>query len=54
MVASVVIRMGRSRIRAAPTTASTMVMPRARRWFAYSTIRIAFLVTSPISMMSPI
>ena len=54
MVASVVIRIGRSRMLAAPATASSSGIPRARRWFAYSTIRIAFLVTSPISMMSPI
>ena len=31
-----------------------LASPRARSWFAYSTIRIAFFVTSPISMMSPI
>jgi hypothetical protein len=54
MVASVVMRIGRRRMRAAPTTASTSSMPRARRWFANSTTRIAFLVTSPISMMRPI
>ncbi len=53
-IASVVIRIGRSRISAACSSACERAMPRARAWLAKSTSRIAFLVTSPISMMKPI
>ncbi len=48
-----VIRMGRRRMPAACTTASVISRPLARSWLANSTIRIAFLVTRPISMISP-
>ncbi len=52
-VANDVIRMGRNRIAAASVTAPVTVRPSARSWLANSTIRIAFLVTRPISMIRP-
>ena len=54
MVATEVMRMGRSRIRPASSMASTGVSPRSLSWLAYSTSRIEFLVTSPISRIMPI
>ena len=55
MKAKAVIRIGRKRRRADSSAASANPMP---SWsclaFANSTIRIAFLAASPISMMLPI
>ena len=65
IIASVVIRIGRSRTRAACSSASVRSMPGcctepsgasvgSRERIAKSISRIAFLVTSPISMTTPI
>jgi hypothetical protein len=54
MVEKVVIRMGRKRRFAASRAASTRLFPRARSWFANSTIRMAFFVTRPVSITMPI
>ena len=54
IVATDVIRMGRSRIRPASSTASSVSMPRSFSWLVYSTSRIEFLVTRPISRIMPI
>ena len=54
MKAKAVIRIGRSRSRAASIAASTISRPSSRRRLANSTIRIAFLAASPISMTKPI
>ena len=54
IIASVVITIGRRRVEPALTSASLRERPSRRAWFAKSTSRIAFLVTSPISMISPI
>jgi hypothetical protein len=51
--ASVVIRMGRSRSRFASRMASSRGIPSARRWFVWSTWRIAFFFTTPKSTMMP-
>ena len=63
IMASVVIRMGRNRTRAAISRASWRDMPAtgwpsspvwsSRARMAKSTNKMAFLVTSPISMMTP-
>src|SRR5947199_176523 len=54
IVATDVIRMGRSRIRPASTAAATVSMPRAFSWLVYSTSRIEFLVTRPMRRIMPI
>ena len=54
MNAKEVIRIGRSRSRAASSAASTSGMPLSRFSFANSTIRIAFLADRPISVTRPI
>ena len=53
-VATEVMRMGRRRIRPASSAASIVAMPRSLSWLMYSTSRIEFLVTSPISRIMPI
>jgi hypothetical protein len=52
-IASVVIRIGRSRTRAACSRACVRSMPASRDRMAKSTSRMAFFVTSPISMTMP-
>ena len=54
MNASDVIRIGLSRMRAASIAASVIDWPRSRNCSANSTMRIAFLAASPISMTRPI
>ena len=54
IMASVVIKIGRSRTRAASSSASVRSMPSSRARLAKSTKRMAFLVTRPISMITPI
>ena len=54
MKASDVIRIGRSRMRAASTAASAIVIPRWRSCSANSTIRMPFFADRPISITSPI
>ena len=53
MKASEVIRIGRNRRRAASSVASTRPRPWACRSLANSTIRIAFLADSPITVSMP-
>ena len=53
IIAAVVIRIGRSRTGPRPATPRPACAP-AARGLAKSTSRMAFLVTSPISMMKPI
>ena len=53
IIAEVVMMIGRSRVRPAWITAARRSSPRLRSTFVKSTSRIAFFVTSPISMMSP-
>ena len=50
----VVIMMGRKRSRAASTIACSAVAPWERRSIAKSTIMMAFFLTMPISMTTPI
>ena len=54
MNANDVIRIGRSRVRAAVTAASPGVAPASSVWRANSTIRIAFFAASPTSTTKPI
>jgi hypothetical protein len=54
MNANEVIRIGRSRRRAPFSAASTRGLPDSSSSFANSTIRIAFLAASPISITRPI
>src|SRR5690242_18752507 len=54
IVATDVMRIGRSRIRPASRTAETVSSPRAFSWLVYSTSRIEFLLTRPISKIMPI
>src|SRR2546429_3301722 len=54
IVATDVMRMGRSRMRPASSTAETVSSPRAFSWLVYSTSRIEFLLTKPISKIMPI
>ena len=54
MKAKAVMMIGRSRSRAPESVASTSAFPDSYSSFANSTIRIAFLAASPISMTSPI
>jgi len=54
MKAKAVIRIGRKRRRADSSAASSIPMPPSCLAFANSTIKIAFLAASPISMMLPI
>ena len=54
MNASAVIRIGRSRSFTACIAASSTVLPSSRSRLANSTIRMAFLADSPISITSPI
>ena len=54
MKAKAVMRMGRSRRRAASIAASTISRPSSRRRLANSTIRIAFLAARPMSITKPI
>jgi hypothetical protein len=54
MKAKLVIRIGRRRLFAPASAASTACFPPLRSSTANSTMRIAFFATSPISMMSPI
>ena len=54
IMAMVVIRMGRRRIGPAFSTASFTLMPSRTYWLVRSTSRIAFLVTSPINITTPI
>ena len=53
-MATVVMMIGRSRMRPAVNNASLRAAPPSRCWFAKSTSRIPFFVTRPISMMMPI
>ena len=54
-MATVVMMMGRARLWQASISACQRSMPCSRRaMMAYSTSRIEFLVTMPISMISPI
>ena len=53
MKANEVIRIGRSRVRAAMTAASKRSLPCASPWRANSTIRMAFLAASPTSTTKP-
>lgn len=50
---TVVIRIGRSRLRLASRIASSRPIPRARAWFAASTCRMPFFLTIPNSMNIP-
>jgi hypothetical protein len=54
MKANEVMRIGRSRIRAASTAASTIDRPSSRRSLANSTMRMAFFAARPISVTIPI
>ncbi len=54
MKAKLVIRIGRSRSRAPSRAASMTDLPFSYSTLANSTIRIAFLAASPISMIKPI
>ncbi len=54
MVASAVMRIGRSRRDAPATVASCADRPRTRYWFTRSTSTIAFVTTMPMSMSTPI
>src|SRR5947208_316286 len=54
IVATDVMRIGRSRMRPASSTAETVSSPRAFSWLVYSTSRIEFLLTKPISKIMPI
>ena len=51
--ASEVMRMGRSRMRAASSAASTTLLPRSCSSLANSTMRMAFLAESPTVVSSP-
>ena len=53
IMARVVIKIGRSLVRPAAIRASRRSIPRERRVFVKSTSRMAFFVTKPMSMMSP-
>ena len=53
MNANDVMRIGRSRSRAASTAASRIDMPCPRSSFANSTIRIAFFAASPTTVIRP-
>ena len=53
IMARVVIRMGRRRTRAASSSAAPRSMPSSRARLAKSTSKMAFLVTSPMSMITP-
>ena len=53
-MAMVVIKIGRRRIGPALRMASFTLIPSRTNWFVRSTSRIAFFVTSPISMTTPI
>ncbi len=53
-MAAVVMMMGRMRIKPACSSASGTLAPSRRAWLAKSTSRMAFLVTRPISITSPI
>ena len=52
-MAAVVIRIGRSRTRAASMIASCFGIPASRCWLANCTIRMPCLVMSPISVIRP-
>jgi hypothetical protein len=54
VIAAVVIRIGRRRTWPAASRASLRLMPLRWPWFAKSTSRIAFFVTSPIRNTRPI
>ena len=54
IIATVVIRMGRSRTWPASSSASRVALPAWRSWLVNSTSRMPFLVTRPMSMMKPI
>ena len=54
IIATDVIRIGRSRTGPASRSASRVDFPFALSWFVNSTRRMPFFVTSPISMMKPI
>jgi len=54
IMARLVINIGRKRMDEASTAACILSAPLSRIWFAYSTMRIPFLVTSPINMIIPI
>ena len=54
MNASDVMRIGRSRIRAASTAASAISMPRSRSSSANCTIRMPFFADRPMSITRPI
>ena len=53
IIASVVIRIGRSRTWPASRMRLAHALPSRMPWLVKSTSRIAFLVTRPISMMKP-
>jgi len=53
MVATLVMRMGRSRVTAASRTAATLSTPCSWSRLANSTMRMPFLATSPTSVTSP-
>jgi hypothetical protein len=52
-VATLVIRIGRSRVRAASWTASSFDLPASWSLFANSTIRMPFFAISPTSVTRP-
>ena len=54
IIATVVMMIGRSRIRPACSSASARSFPSPRSWLVKSTSRMPFFVTSPMSMMIPI
>jgi hypothetical protein len=54
IMAAVVMMIGRIRTRPACSSASGTERPARRPWLAKSTSRMAFLVTRPISITSPI
>ena len=54
MKAKEVIRIGRSRVRAACTAPSSGVAPSSSFWRANSTIKIAFFAARPTSTTKPI
>ena len=52
-MASVVIRIGRSRVWPASSRASVSSFPSSRFWLVRSTSKMAFLATSPSIIISP-
>ena len=54
IIATVVMMIGRRRIRPAESSEAARSPPSARSWLVKSTSRMPFFVTSPINMMTPI